>query len=66
MLLVFHNLNTCRAPFIVVLTNRGQNLRFYRAQNIRLRDGAFRDFLKAEAWKNTPPWKTAYAPGGER
>ncbi|KAK0243281.1 hypothetical protein EDD85DRAFT_947424 [Armillaria nabsnona] len=55
-----------QAPFIVVLTDRGQNLRFYRAQNIRLRDGAFRDFLKAEAWKNTPPWKTAYAPGGER
>ncbi|KAK0230271.1 hypothetical protein IW262DRAFT_1337335 [Armillaria fumosa] len=55
-----------QAPFIVVLTDRGQSLRFYRAQNIRLRDGAFRDFLKAEAWKNTPPWKTAYAPGGER
>ncbi|KAK0499569.1 hypothetical protein EDD18DRAFT_1308009 [Armillaria luteobubalina] len=55
-----------QAPFIVVLTDRGQSLRFYRAQNIRLRDGAFRDFLKAEAWKNTPTWKTAYAPGGER
>ncbi|PBK93860.1 hypothetical protein ARMGADRAFT_1079355 [Armillaria gallica] len=55
-----------QAPFIVILTDRGQNLRFYRAQNIRLRDGAFCDFLKAEAWKNTPPWKTAYAPGGER
>ncbi|KAG7447652.1 uncharacterized protein BT62DRAFT_930677 [Guyanagaster necrorhizus] len=55
-----------QAPFIVVLTDRGQTLRFYRAQNIRLRDGAFRDFLLAEAWKSTPPWKSAFAPGGER
>ncbi|KAK0207008.1 hypothetical protein DFS33DRAFT_1318408 [Desarmillaria ectypa] len=55
-----------QAPFIVILKDRGQTLRFYRAQNIRLRDGAFHDFLKAEAWKVTPPWKTAYAPGGER
>ncbi|KAK0461642.1 uncharacterized protein EV420DRAFT_1526403 [Desarmillaria tabescens] len=55
-----------QAPFIVILTDRGQTLRFYRAQNLRLRDGALHDFLKAEAWKVTPPWKTAYAPGGER
>ncbi|TFK72000.1 hypothetical protein BDN72DRAFT_816596 [Pluteus cervinus] len=54
------------APYLVVLTDRGKTLRFYRAQNIRLRSDALREFLKHDTWKQTPHWESAYAPGGER
>ena len=55
-----------RAPFLVVLKDRGQTLRFYRPYQIHLRDEALREFLKVDGWKVSEPWSTAYAPGGER
>lgn len=56
----------CRAPYIVLATDRGQTLRFYKASQIRLNDAIIREFLTEEGWKSTPVWKTAYSPGGER
>ncbi|KAF9035087.1 hypothetical protein BDZ89DRAFT_1062344 [Hymenopellis radicata] len=55
-----------QAPYVLILKDRGQSLRFYRPQNLRLRDAALRDFLLADGWQVTTPWNTAYAPGGER
>jgi hypothetical protein len=55
-----------QAPYLVILKDRGQTLRFYRPHHLRLRDDAFREFLKAEGWKVSEPWSTAYAPGGSR
>jgi hypothetical protein len=55
-----------RAPYLVVLKDRGQTLRFYRPYQIRLRDDALREFLKVDGWKVSNPWSTAYAPGGDR
>lgn len=55
-----------RAPYLVVLRDRGQTLRFYRPQHLRLSGGAMRSFLEQEGWKDTPPWTSPYAPGGSR
>lgn len=63
-------LTTCfffyRPPYLVILSDRGQSLRFYPAHQLRLRDGALRDFLLEEGWKTTPVWQSRYAPGGDR
>ncbi|KDR84092.1 hypothetical protein GALMADRAFT_55661 [Galerina marginata CBS 339.88] len=55
-----------QAPYLVIATDRGQTLRFYRPHQIRLRDDALREFLKVEGWRVTKPWSSAYAPGGDR
>lgn len=55
-----------QAPYLVVLRDRGQTLRFYRPQHLRLSGGAMRSFLEQEGWKDTPPWTSPYAPGGSR
>ncbi|KAI0032924.1 hypothetical protein K488DRAFT_70243 [Vararia minispora EC-137] len=54
------------APMLVVLKDRGQTLRFYRATQIRLRPDALREFLRTELWQRTKPWSSAFAPGGKR
>jgi len=50
----------------VVLKDRGQTLRFYRAQNLRLKSDTLLEFLKEDGWKQTPPWSSEYGPGGSR
>lgn len=50
----------------MVITDRGQSLRFYRPYQLRLRDSALREFLLDEGWKKTPVWTSRYAPGGDR
>ncbi|KAF8204767.1 hypothetical protein BJ912DRAFT_939257 [Pholiota molesta] len=55
-----------QAPYLVIATDRGQSLRFYRPHNIRINVEAIREFLKVEGWKATPPWSSAYSPGGSR
>ncbi|KAF8214154.1 hypothetical protein K438DRAFT_1706453 [Mycena galopus ATCC 62051] len=54
------------APTIVILTDRGQTLRFYRSSQLRVSNGALREFVKREAYLVTPPWSSAFAPGGSR
>lgn len=54
------------APNVVLIKDRGQTIRFYRPNQIRLRAEALREFLKSEYWQHTPPWNTAFAPGGKR
>ncbi|KAF8645480.1 hypothetical protein AX16_007765 [Volvariella volvacea WC 439] len=55
-----------QAPYLVILHDRGQTLRFYRAQNLRLRPETLRQFLLTDGWKATPHWASSFAPGGER
>jgi len=50
----------------MVITDRGQTLRFWKASQLRLSDKVIREFLLEEGWRSNPPWKTAYAPGGDR
>lgn len=50
----------------MVITDRGQSLRFWKATQLRLNDEVIRTFLKEEGWKASPPWNTAYSPGGDR
>lgn len=54
------------APAIVILKDRGQTLRFYRPNQLRMSNGALREFIKREGWVVTPPWTGAFAPGGSR
>lgn len=54
------------APYLVVLKDRGQTLRFYKAGQIRLTDEILHQFLKEEGWSIKEPWKSIYGPGGER
>ncbi|KAJ7696098.1 hypothetical protein B0H17DRAFT_1329430 [Mycena rosella] len=54
------------APAIVILKDRGQTLRFYRPNQLRIANGALREFLKHDGWAVTPPWTGAFAPGGSR
>jgi len=58
--------NYFRVPYIVIITDRGQTLRFYRHYQVRLRAENLRDFLKTKGYLLTPSWSTAYSPGGER
>ncbi|KAG9218767.1 hypothetical protein CCMSSC00406_0001119 [Pleurotus cornucopiae] len=54
------------APLLVVLRDRGQELRFYRPHQLNLKAEAMLEFLKHDGWQATPPWSSAYAPGGSR
>jgi len=64
----YYELTYCivSAPYIVVVTDRGRSLRFYKATQIRLNDEIIRQFLKEEGWKSSQPWNSPYAPGGDR
>lgn len=53
-------------PYLVIIRNRGQELRFYRGQNLRLKEDELRNFLRAEDWKHTPVWSSSLAPGGDK
>jgi len=55
-----------RPPVLVAVSDRGKTLRFWRATQIRLRAESLREFLKSGMWQHTPPWQTAFAPGGNR
>lgn len=50
----------------VILEDRGETLRFYRPNQLRIRDGALREFLKNEYFKLTPKWQSSFAPGGSK
>ncbi|KAG6866113.1 hypothetical protein C0991_008421 [Blastosporella zonata] len=54
------------APYLVVLKDRGRTLRFYKPSQLRMKADNMRVFLQGEHWKITPPWSSAYAPGGDR
>ncbi|KAF8897868.1 hypothetical protein BD779DRAFT_1667782 [Infundibulicybe gibba] len=55
-----------QAPYLVVLRNRGQELRFYKPHQLRIKAEVMREFLKVDGWDQTQPWSTAYSPGGDR
>ncbi|TFK43896.1 hypothetical protein BDQ12DRAFT_623119 [Crucibulum laeve] len=57
--------NIWQAPYLVILRDRGQSLRFYKPQQLRLREEALREFLKTDGWSITDPWSGLYAPGGD-
>ncbi|KAI0677258.1 hypothetical protein C8Q78DRAFT_960338 [Trametes maxima] len=53
-------------PYLLVLTDRGQTLRFYKADRVRITAELIRELLVEELWRNSAPWKTNFAPGGKR
>jgi len=53
-----------RPPMLVAVSDRGKTLRFWRVNQIRLK--LLREFIKSGVWQHTPPWQTAFAPGGNR
>ncbi|EMD40531.1 hypothetical protein CERSUDRAFT_130463 [Gelatoporia subvermispora B] len=55
-----------QAPYLVVITDRGQSLRFYKTTQVRLKPEFIREFLKEEGWRQTPPWRSSFGPGGSR
>jgi hypothetical protein len=54
------------APLVVILTDRGQTLRFYKPAGLRLQVELIREFLLTKYWETTPPWDSSFAPGGSR
>ncbi|KAI0691380.1 hypothetical protein BC835DRAFT_1547400 [Cytidiella melzeri] len=58
--------NVWRGPFLVVVKDRGQSLRFFHAAQSRLNSTIIRNFLKNEGWQQVEPWSSAFAPGGSR
>ncbi|KZT71625.1 hypothetical protein DAEQUDRAFT_763840 [Daedalea quercina L-15889] len=53
-----------QAPYLAVLTDRGQTLRFYKTNVVRLEPEMIRDFLLQERWRDNKPWDSPFAPGG--
>ncbi|EKM60062.1 uncharacterized protein PHACADRAFT_250926 [Phanerochaete carnosa HHB-10118-sp] len=58
--------NVWRGPWLVVARDRGQTLRFYKGNSVRLNSTIIRNFLKEELWQHQEPWNSAFAPGGSR
>ncbi|OJT08194.1 hypothetical protein TRAPUB_907 [Trametes pubescens] len=53
-------------PYLVVATDRGQTLRFFKADRARVTPEMLRELLTGELWRYNQPWKTDFAPGGSR
>lgn len=51
---------------MVHIMDRGQTLRFYRADRVRVTGDILRELLTEEVWRNTEPWSSNFAPGGNR
>ncbi|EEB95873.1 hypothetical protein MPER_05092, partial [Moniliophthora perniciosa FA553] len=64
--MIANDLPDLRWGRIDYLNDRGQSLRFFRPQYLRIRDGGLREFLKQELYLHALPWDTAYSPGGSR
>ena len=62
-----HNhLWSIRGPWLVVATDRGQSLRFFKTTHARLNATVILNFLTEETWQLSEPWNSAFAPGGKR
>lgn len=53
-------------PYLVLLRDRGQTLRFYKADRVRVSVDLIRELLTEELWRETPIWNSNFAPGGNR
>jgi len=58
--------NVWRGPMLVILSDRGQTLRFLHARQLRPQPELMRDWLDRSAYLNLAPWNSRYAPGGDR
>jgi hypothetical protein len=56
----------CRAPKLVILTDRGKTLRFLNPNQVRLDVDAMRDWFKDKGYLDHPIWNTSFAPGGSK
>jgi hypothetical protein len=54
------------APYYVLATDRARTLRFFRAGQMNVDADVLHAFLREQAYLGTPPWRSAFAPGGER
>ncbi|KAI1796105.1 hypothetical protein LXA43DRAFT_653292 [Ganoderma leucocontextum] len=53
-------------PYLVLLRDRGQTLRFYKADRVRVSADLIRELLTEELWRETPIWDSNFAPGRKR
>jgi len=53
-----------QGPRIVVVSERGRTLRFFKPSQVTISIESTRGFLQAERWKQEEPWATSWAPGG--
>ncbi|TRM67814.1 hypothetical protein BD626DRAFT_479909 [Schizophyllum amplum] len=56
--------NVWSGPWIVIASDRGQSLRFYRAGVMHMRNGGLRKNLLEKAYENFPVWRSSFGPGG--
>jgi hypothetical protein len=50
----------------VILSDRGQTLRFVGSNEVRLSVDAMRNWLKDKQYLDHQPWNTSFAPGGSK
>ncbi len=50
----------------MLLKDRGQTLRFYKADRVRVSADLIRELLTEELWRETPTWDSNFGPGGKR
>ena len=64
---LFHFL-TCRAPILVIATDRGLTLRFFTVGALSKLKGSerMRDFIVNREWQLTAPWSGPWSPRGSR
>ncbi|KAH9948791.1 hypothetical protein B0H21DRAFT_689421 [Amylocystis lapponica] len=55
-----------QAPYLVVATDRGKSLRFYKGNSVRLDPDIIREFLREEGWRESEPWASTFGPGGDK
>jgi hypothetical protein len=60
------NFNILRGPMLVVLSDRGQTLRFLNARQLRPEPTLMRRWLEDGGYLQLHPWKSIYGPGGDR
>ncbi|KAL1741597.1 hypothetical protein HDZ31DRAFT_84722 [Schizophyllum fasciatum] len=56
--------NVWSGPWIVIATDRGKTLRFYRTGVLHMRNGGLRNMLRDKEYENYRPWQSSFGPGG--
>ncbi|ORX34994.1 hypothetical protein BD324DRAFT_652717 [Kockovaella imperatae] len=53
-----------RPPYLVIITDGGENLRFFSARQFPAKGEVILNYIKSGQWKEIPPWKGMFGPGG--
>jgi hypothetical protein len=55
-----------RTPSIVIVSRRGEELRFLQPTGLAPSGEGLYGLVKAGEWRDAPAWKSRYGPGGDR